>query len=98
MTDLKLGPLPKYETVRISIILAKPLKDALDLYAQEYGQAYEPAEMAALIPHMLEAFLRSDKAFMKRHAESVRAQAAQAPPPLPTASALSNGGHGGSTA
>lgn len=91
MTDLKLGPLPKNETVRVSLTLAKPLKDALDLYAQEYGQAYEPTDVAALIPHMLEAFLRSDKAFMKRHADSIRAKAAQAPPPLPTATSLANG-------
>lgn len=98
MTDLKLGPLPKNETVRVSITLAKPLKDALDLYAQEYGQAYEPTDTATLIPHMLEAFLRSDKAFIKRHADSIRAQAAQAPAPLPTAVLHSNGGHGGSAA
>lgn len=97
MTGLKLGPLPKYETVRVSITVAKPLKDALDLYAQEYGQTYEPADTATLIPHMLEAFLRSDKAFMKRHADSIRAQAAQAPPPLPAASTLSNGSHGDTT-
>lgn len=98
MTDLKLGPLPKFVTVRVSITLAKPLKDALDLYAQEYGQAYEPTDTATLIPHMLEAFLRSDKAFIKRHADSIRAQTAQAPAPLPTATVRTNGGHGGSTA
>lgn len=91
MTDLKLGPLPKNETVRVPVILAKPLKDALDLYAQEYGQVYEPTDVAALIPHMLEAFLRSDKAFMKRHADSIRAKAAQSPPPLPTATSFTNG-------
>jgi hypothetical protein len=96
MTDLKLGPLPKNETVRLSITVTKPLKDALDLYAQEYSKAYEPTDTATLIPHMLEAFLRSDKAFMKRHADSIRARAAQAPSPLPAASSAANGGHGGS--
>ncbi len=98
MTDLKLGPLPKYETVRVSITVARPLKDALDLYAQEYGLAYEPTDTVTLIPHMLEAFLRSDKAFMKRHADSIGAQAAQTSPPLPTASVKSNGSHGVSAA
>lgn len=91
MTDLKLGPLPKNETVRVTVALAKPLKDALDLYAQEYGQAYEPTDIATLMPHMLEAFLRSDKGFMKRHADSIRAKAAQSLPPLPTAASLANG-------
>jgi len=98
MTDLKLGPLPKNETARLSITLAKALKDALDLYAQEYSTAYEPTDAATLIPHMLEAFLRSDKAFMKRHADSIRAQAAQAPPPLPAAAMLTNGSRGSSAA
>ncbi len=91
MTDLKLGPLPKNEIVRVSLSITKPLKDALDLYAQEYGQAYEPTDTITLIPHMLEAFLRSDKAFMKRHVESIKAQAAQASPPLPTATCVTNG-------
>jgi len=94
MTDLKLGPIPKLETVRVSIALGKPLKDALDLYTQEYGKAYEPTDTATLIPHMLEAFLRSDKAFMKRHTESIRAQASHALPPLPNASPASSGSRG----
>jgi hypothetical protein len=86
--DLKLGPLPKTETFRASIALSKPLKDALDLYAADYGEIHGPAETADLIPHMLEAFLRSDKSFMKRHADSVRAQAAQTLAPLPSATTV----------
>ena len=92
MTDLKLGPLPKVETVRVTVTMPKPLKDALDLYADEHGKLYEPVDAAVLIPHMLEAFLRSDRAFMQRHGRAVRTREAQAPAPLPsgtTAAALS---------
>jgi hypothetical protein len=96
MTDLKLGPLPKVEAARMSITLSKPLKDALELYAAEYGEAYRPTQLAELVPHMLDAFLRSDKAFMKRHAESIRAQAAHARQPLPSAAPTSQKTEGGS--
>ena len=35
MTQLKLGPLPKVETVRVSVTMETLLKDALDLYARK---------------------------------------------------------------
>lgn len=84
MTQLKLGPLPKVETVRLSVTMPKPLKEALDLYAADYGELYEPVDAATLIPHMLEAFLRSDHAFMKRHAKSTGKRKAQTASPLPS--------------
>lgn len=86
--DLKLGPLPKAETSKATITLSKSLKDALDLYAADYAEVHGPAETADLMPHMLEAFLRSDRAFMKRHADSVKAQAAHALAPLPSATTV----------
>jgi hypothetical protein len=85
MTDLKLGPLQKIESVRLSITLSKPLMEAMEQYALDFSEQYEKADVPALIPHMLDAFLRSDKAFMKRHADSIRAQAARTPQPLPSA-------------
>ena len=81
MRELKLGPLPKIETVRITLTLSMPLKQALDLYAADYARAYEPTEATVLIPHMLEAFLRSDRAFMRRHGKAVRSPTS--PRPLP---------------
>jgi hypothetical protein len=63
MADLKLGPLPNQKTVRVTIMLAEPLKEELDAYAAEHSRLYEPVETAALIPHMLEAFMRSDRAW-----------------------------------
>ena len=83
--ELKLGPLPNTEVTRVTIVVTKPLKDALDLYAQDFAKSYGAAELPALIPHMLEAFLRSDKAFMKRHS-ALKPRAAKA---LPSASASS---------
>jgi hypothetical protein len=66
MADLKLGPLPNQKTVRVTIMLAEPLKEELDAYAAEHSRLYEPVETAALIPHMLEAFLRADRAWCRR--------------------------------
>ena len=66
MVDLKLGPLPNQKMVRVTIMLAEPLRRELDAYAVEHGRLYEPVETAALIPHMLEAFLRSDRAWCSR--------------------------------
>jgi hypothetical protein len=85
MDTLKIGPLPKHETARVSITLSKPLFEALEIYASDFSQMYEKTDAPTLIPHMLDAFLRSDRAFMKRHADSIREQAAQAASPLPSA-------------
>ena len=85
MVELRLGPLPKQEIVRLSITLSKPLMEALEIYTKDFSDLYDKTEVAALVPHMLDAFLRSDKAFMRRHAESIREQAARAMSPLPSA-------------
>jgi hypothetical protein len=83
MSQLKLGPFPKIEMVRVTVTIPKPLKQALDLYAAEFSKAHGPAETHELIPHMLEAFLRSDKTFMKSHAKRVGGGASKSPRPLP---------------
>jgi len=72
MTSLKIGPLPKVETVRLLLALPKPLKNVLDLYSAEHSRRYGPTETAALLPHMLEAFIRSDREFMRQHGKAVR--------------------------
>ncbi|MGX9576644.1 DUF2274 domain-containing protein [Mesorhizobium sp. f-mel] len=74
MGNLKLGPLPKFGTVRMTIALPEPLKDELERYAAEYSRLYEPVEAAALIPHMLEAFMRSDRGYRSRKAQAARGQ------------------------
>jgi hypothetical protein len=71
MANLKLGPLPKLGIVRMTVPMPEPLKEELDLYAAEYGRQYGEVDSATLIPHMLEAFLRSDRGWRSRKAKHV---------------------------
>jgi hypothetical protein len=77
MADLKLGPLPKQSAVKVSIMLPELLKEELDAYAAEHSRLYEPVETAALIPHMLEAFLRADRGWRNRRKQMEREQTGQ---------------------
>lgn len=72
MPELKLGRLPKVGLTRLTITLPEPLKEELDQYAAEHGRLYEPVDTAALIPHMLEAFIRSDRGWRSRKAKAGR--------------------------
>ncbi|OJY57996.1 MAG: hypothetical protein BGP19_07985 [Thiobacillus sp. 0-1251] len=63
---LRLGPLPKTETVKLTITLTVVLKTELERYAALHAQTYgEPIDAATLIPHMLEAFMARDRGFRK---------------------------------
>lgn len=63
---LRLGPLPKTESVKLTIMCPARLKADLDRYAALYGQAYgETVDAATLIPYMLEAFMAGDRGFKK---------------------------------
>ena len=65
-SKLRLGPLPKTETVKLTITLTVVLKTELDRYAALHAQTYgEPIDAATLIPHMLEAFMARDRGFKK---------------------------------
>jgi hypothetical protein len=77
MADLKLGRLPKQGTVRITIVLPEPLKEELDRYAAEHSRLYEPVETATLIPHMLEAFIRTDRSWRSRRKRTEQVQTGQ---------------------
>ena len=70
MADLKLGPLPNQKMVRVTIMLPEPLKEELEAYAVEHSRLYGPVETAALIPHMLEAFMRGDRAWCSRRKQT----------------------------
>ncbi len=67
MTEkLRLGPLPKTETIRLTINLPATVKADLDLYAELYGKAYgEAVDAAALAPHMLATFMERDRGFRR---------------------------------
>lgn len=63
---LRLGPLPKTESVRLTFACPASLKIDLDRYATLHAQTYgEAVDATTLIPHMLEAFMARDRAFKK---------------------------------
>jgi hypothetical protein len=66
MTDLKLARLPDRTPVKLTISVAPDLHRALADYAAIYQEAYgEEQAIADLVPHMLVAFLGSDRGFAK---------------------------------
>lgn len=72
MTEkLRLGPLPKAETVRLTVVLPAAVKADLDCYAKLYASTYgEQVDAAALLPHMLATFMDRDRAFRRAQAAS----------------------------
>ncbi|MFZ2388609.1 DUF2274 domain-containing protein [Herbaspirillum sp. RV1423] len=66
---LRLGPLPKTESTKLTFACPANLKADLDHYAALHAQTYgESVEAVTLIPHMLEAFMAGDRGFKKRDA------------------------------
>ena len=67
---LKLAKLPDRTPVKIGITVTPDLAHALADYAALYNRAYsDKAEVADLIPAMLDAFLTSDRVFAKARKE-----------------------------
>lgn len=63
---LRLGPLPKTESVKLMFTCPATLKADLDRYAAMHAQTYgEAVDAATLIPHMLEAFMAGDRGFKR---------------------------------
>ncbi|MDM0039760.1 MULTISPECIES: DUF2274 domain-containing protein [Variovorax] len=61
---LRLGPLPKSTTVKLTITVPRDLQIMLDRYAAQHSQTYgEKVDAVALVPHMLAAFMARDRAF-----------------------------------
>lgn len=68
---LRLGPLPKTDTVKITFTCSVVLKAELERYAAMHSQAYgETVDAVTLIPHMLETFMARDRGF--NHAVRLR--------------------------
>lgn len=64
--QLRLGPLPKTESVKLTFSCSATLKAELDRYAALHAQTYgETVDAATLIPHMLEAFMAGDRGFRR---------------------------------
>jgi hypothetical protein len=65
-SKLRLGPLPKTESVKLTFACPVVLKAELERYAAMHSQAYgEQVDALTLIPHMLEAFMERDRGFKK---------------------------------
>ena len=63
---LRLGPLPKTESIKLTFACPATLKADLDRYAAMHAQTYgEAVDAATLIPHMLEAFIAGDRGFKR---------------------------------
>ena len=70
---LRLGPLPKTESVKLTFACPASLKADLDRYAALHAQSYgEAVDAATLIPHMLEAFMVRDRGFRRQTGEGRR--------------------------
>jgi hypothetical protein len=66
MPNLKLSQLPDRTPVKITITLSPELHRALGEYAEIYNRTYGEREpVTELVPHMLTAFLASDRGFAK---------------------------------
>ena len=72
---LRLGPLPKLESTKLTFACPASLKADLDRYASLHVQTYgEAVDAVTLIPHMLEAFMESDRGFRSQsHTQQKRA-------------------------
>ncbi len=63
---LRLGPLPKIESIKLTFTCSVCLKEDLDRYAALHAQTYgKTVDAVTLIPHMLEAFMNRDRGFRK---------------------------------
>ena len=61
---LRLGPLPRTESVKLTFTCTASLKTELDRYAALHAQTYgEAVDAVTLIPHMLETFMARDRGF-----------------------------------
>ena len=68
---LRLGPLPKTETVKLTFTCPASLKMDLERYAELHTQTYgESVDALTLIPHMLEAFMARDRGFRRKRGQS----------------------------
>jgi hypothetical protein len=67
MAELRLRKLPERTPVKITILVSPELHEGLADYARFYAEAYGAEEpIPDLISAMLEAFLASDPAFVRR--------------------------------
>lgn len=77
---LRLGPLPRNESIKLTVSLPAELKTCLDQYAAAHSHVHgEVVDAATLIPHMLLTFIARDRGFQALRS---RDGAKPAPPSL----------------
>lgn len=77
---LRLGPLPRTESVKLTFTCTASLKAELDRYAALHAQTYgEAVDAMALVPHMLEAFMARDRGFRRVAPSSAMTSKTQQP-------------------
>jgi hypothetical protein len=65
MMTLKLGPIPDNKPVRMTISLPAELAALLRTYADAVGLGNSnPVTVERIVPHILERFIRTDRAFI----------------------------------
>ena len=70
---LRLGPLPRTESVKLTFACPATLKADLDHYAALHAQTYgEAVDATTLIPHILEAFIAGDRGFRRGRGDDTR--------------------------
>lgn len=68
---LRLGPLPRTDSIKLTITLGSELKAELDRYAALHSESWgQTVDAATLIPHMLEAFIARDRGFRRSKGKS----------------------------
>ncbi len=71
MSPIKLNKLPIRETTKITFTASAELNTLLSSYAKAYAEEYGQTETVPdLIPHMLEAFINSDRGFKSKSVHS----------------------------
>jgi hypothetical protein len=66
MPKLKLGAIPDDKPVRLTVTLTAELHALLVEYAEAHEKAFDrKVALEKLVPHMLERFIRTDRAFAK---------------------------------
>lgn len=74
---LRLGPLPKTESAKLTFACPVGLKADLDRYAALHAQTYgEAVDAVTLIPHMLGAFMAGDRSFRRTGAPRLKTHGA----------------------
>lgn len=74
MAELKIAKLPDRTPMKLTVTVSPDLMAALTDYAAIYAETYgAPEPVAELVPAMLQAFLQSDRGFMRARGSTAKA-------------------------